>query len=82
MADNEQEDGVTIRVNENGPYVVRGPARVVDAEGKEYDVSARKAVKLCRCGGSTTKPFCDGAHSKIGFQGAERAVREGDPGAS
>jgi CDGSH-type Zn-finger protein len=76
MSQPDHEEQVTIRVNQNGPYLVRGPARVVDADGNEYDVSARKSVKLCRCGGSTTKPFCDGAHSRIGFQGAERAVRE------
>ncbi|MDB5462625.1 MAG: iron-binding protein, partial [Phenylobacterium sp.] len=39
------------------------------------DVSGEKKIFLCRCGGSTTKPFCDGTHSKIGFQAAEAAVR-------
>jgi len=47
---------------------------VTDADGHKYDVSGRKTVALCRCGGSTTKPFCDGTHSKIGFAAAERAV--------
>lgn len=69
---------VEIKVRENGPYVVSGPVRLVDAAGNEYDISGRKAVSLCRCGGSTTKPFCDGTHSQIGFAGAERAVQEAD----
>jgi CDGSH-type Zn-finger protein len=48
----------------------------VDADGNEYDLSEiRRPIALCRCGGSTTKPFCDGTHSKIGFDAAERAVR-------
>jgi CDGSH-type Zn-finger protein len=60
---------------DNGPYLVKGPVVVVDAEGNEFP-SERETIALCRCGGSTTKPFCDGTHSKVGFQAAERAVRE------
>lgn len=66
-----------IQVTENGPYMLTGAdIRLVDADGKEYDVSNRKVVALCRCGGSTTKPFCDGTHSRKGFEAAERAVAQ------
>lgn len=65
---------VEIKVTENGPYQVTGLDRLVDADGKEYDLTGRSKVFLCRCGGSTTKPFCDGTHSKIAFEAAERAV--------
>jgi CDGSH-type Zn-finger protein len=67
---------VVIRVSRNGPYVVTGPVEVRDADGTAYTV--KETFALCRCGGSTTKPFCDGTHSKIGFQGAEKAVAEAD----
>jgi CDGSH-type Zn-finger protein len=60
---------------DNGPYLVKGPVVVTDAEGNEFRVE-RETIALCRCGGSTTKPFCDGTHSKAGFRAAERAVRE------
>jgi CDGSH-type Zn-finger protein len=76
MAEQENEGVVEIKVRENGSLLVTGPIRLIDADGNEYDLSGRKAVSLCRCGGSTKKPFCDGTHSKIGFQGAQRAVRE------
>jgi CDGSH-type Zn-finger protein len=66
--------GVTIRVRKNGPYVVDGDGvRIVDWDGREYRAE-RLPVALCRCGGSTNKPFCDGTHSKIGFAAAEAAV--------
>jgi CDGSH-type Zn-finger protein len=60
---------------DNGPYLVKGPIVVVDAEGNRFPAE-RETIALCRCGGSTTKPFCDGTHSKVGFQAAERAVSE------
>ena len=70
---------ITIKMRDNGPYVVEGDFILTDASGNEVPI-LKKA--LCRCGGSTTKPFCDGTHSKIGFQGANAAVAESDSGSS
>lgn len=65
-----------ISTYENGPFLVTGGTfRVVDAEGGEFPVE-KETIALCRCGASTSKPFCDGTHSKVGFQAAEKAVRE------
>jgi CDGSH-type Zn-finger protein len=72
------ESPTTITVRPNGPFRVEGPFRLVDADGKEWDLAGKPAVSLCRCGGSTKKPFCDGTHSKIGFQAAEAAVAKAD----
>jgi CDGSH-type Zn-finger protein len=70
---------VEIKTRHNGPYKVSGPVRLIDADGREYELPADgEPVALCRCGGSTTKPFCDGTHSKIGFDAAERAVAESE----
>ena len=60
---------------DNGPYVVRGRVLLLDAEGNEFRAE-RATVALCRCGGSTTKPFCDGTRSEAGFRAVERAVRQ------
>ena len=69
---------ITIRLRKNGPYVVEGDdVRIVDWNGQPYTIERRPAA-LCRCGASTTKPFCDGTHSKQGFQAAEAAL----PGSS
>jgi CDGSH-type Zn-finger protein len=69
---------VTITVRNNGPYLVEGPVRLVDADGNEYPLTPGKRFSLCRCGGSVNKPFCDGTHTRIGFAAAERAVREAE----
>ena len=66
---------VTITIRENGPLLVEGDFKLVDAAGNEVPL---KKKALCRCGGSTMKPFCDGTHSKIGFQGAIAAVRDSE----
>jgi CDGSH-type Zn-finger protein len=65
---------VTIRLRKNGPYVIESDdVRVIDWNGAEYRFD-RQPIALCRCGGSTNKPFCDGTHSRIGFSAAEAAV--------
>ena len=69
---------VKITVRRNGPYRVEAPEgsiKLVDADGNEYDLKGKTAFSLCRCGGSVSKPFCDGTNSRIGFQGAESAVK-------
>jgi len=70
---------VRITVRNNGPFRVEAPGgaiELVDADGNPYDLTGKTAFSLCRCGGSVNKPFCDGTHSRVGFQGAERAVAE------
>jgi uncharacterized Fe-S cluster protein YjdI len=50
----------------DGPLLVTGGIRIVDAEGKLLYEGERAA--LCRCGGSSNKPFCDGTHKTNGFR--------------
>lgn len=69
---------VKITVRPNGPFRVEDPEgliELVDAAGTAYDLTGKPVIALCRCGGSVNKPFCDGTHSKIGFQAAEAAVK-------
>ena len=61
----------SIKVTENGPYLVSGGLKIRRADGVTLDTHDTYA--LCRCGGSSNKPFCDGTHAKIGFEGAETA---------
>lgn len=73
---------VKITVRPNGPYLVEDPEgliELVDKDGATYQPPVRPGktgIALCRCGGSVNKPFCDGTHSRIGFQAAEAAVRK------
>ena len=54
-----------VRASANGPLLVSGGVRIVDAEG-DVLYEGEKAA-LCRCGGSSNKPFCDGTHKTNGF---------------
>lgn len=72
---------VTITVRNDGPYRVEGDITLVDHAGNVIPTTPGKPFSLCRCGASTKKPFCDGTHSKIGFRGAQEAVRQAEGGA-
>ena len=60
-----QESQITVKVSKGGPYLVKGNFLFVGADGKEE--MKEGSIALCRCGASNNKPFCDGAHKKIGF---------------
>jgi CDGSH-type Zn-finger protein len=75
-----------IRVTENGPYHASGVtltvrAPVLDGHGEALawkagaDQRERPTYVLCRCGHSGNKPFCDGTHRKVGFDGICTADR-------
>lgn len=49
----------------DGPLQVRGNLEILSGTGRM--VTRLTTAKLCRCGGSATKPFCDGTHARIGF---------------
>ena len=66
------EPVVEIKVRDHGPYKVTGPVRLVDAEGRTWDVGDGP-IALCRCGRSRTKPFCDRTHREEGWESCERA---------
>lgn len=77
-----------ITVAKNGPYLVSGSVPLAfqtigvnsDGESSEWvegdAIPASAEYALCRCGASKKKPFCDGTHAKIGFDGTETASRK------
>ena len=85
----KSKDEQKIVVSKNGPYVVAGNVplsmQIITPnkeglswdwkDGKKFDTK-KSEYSLCRCGHSKNKPFCDGTHSKIRFEGTERATRK------
>jgi len=53
---------------QDGPYIVNGLVKFADQKGP---IAAKDKIALCRCGKSANKPYCDGAHKKIGFSSAK-----------
>lgn len=67
---NGEAEAVTQTVVEalpNGPLLVYGNIRVRDRDGNETEKT--KTTAFCRCGQSGHKPYCDGSHVRVGFQG-------------
>jgi CDGSH-type Zn-finger protein/uncharacterized Fe-S cluster protein YjdI len=62
----EVDGPLAIDPQPNGPLAVRGNLQIVSGTGRL--VARTVTATLCRCGGSATKPFCDGTHAKIGFR--------------
>ena len=65
----------TIECKPNGPYVVKDLGDLTSSQGTA--VPTKPVIALCRCGGSASKPFCDGTHQKNGFSGARVAGSSG-----
>lgn len=64
----ETPAGATLTFEKDGPIYVSGTAPLLDGAGNAFtDAGTRYA--LCRCGGSGNKPFCDGTHTSMGFEG-------------
>lgn len=63
----EARDGIlAIDPETDGPLHVRGNVQIISGSGR--NVTTLQSVRLCRCGGSANKPFCDGTHQRIGFK--------------
>jgi CDGSH-type Zn-finger protein len=62
---------VKITVSDNGPLIVKGDIQLLDGEGKPLET--KETIYLCRCGLSSNKPFCNGAHKKGDFESSVRA---------
>jgi CDGSH-type Zn-finger protein len=56
-----------ITVRNDGPLRVEGTITLLDDAGRAWGLAGRTAVSLCRCGESSSKPFCDGSHNRSGF---------------
>ena len=59
------EKELKITVIKSGPLKVEGELKLIMHDGEE---KVQNNAFLCRCGGSSKKPFCDGTHKKIGFE--------------
>lgn len=63
----EKHNKLLIKLMKDGPAILEGSYTMESPELGEH--TSDKGVALCRCGGSSTKPFCDGTHKDIGFEG-------------
>jgi len=76
MASSESDSPPSIRCKPDGPYLVSRLSTFMNSRGKA--IATKETIALCRCGGSSNKPFCDGTHVKIGFEDSKKADRTKD----
>jgi CDGSH-type Zn-finger protein len=62
-----ENNGARFKVFSGGPLEVTGHFRMVNSKGRIIEKDG--PVFLCRCGGSSNKPYCDGTHKRNGFSG-------------
>ncbi len=67
-----RQQPLELSASADGPLLVTGGVRILDAEGALLYEGERAA--LCRCGGSANKPFCDGTHKNNGFRGRNSRI--------
>lgn len=60
------EEASVIRVVRDGPYEVFGALTLTYSDGRICE--ERSFYRLCRCGASKSKPFCDDSHVEVGFR--------------
>jgi len=65
-----------IESSQDGPYLVRDLNQLVNSKGE--DIATTDVTALCRCGGSSNKPYCDGTHFQIGFLSKKGQVKAPD----
>ncbi len=79
---------VQVKITKDGPYMVTGTPKLdeqlttANQEGNTWDykviklLTSQENMALCRCGGTSNTPFCDGTHLKNGFDGKTTASFE------
>lgn len=65
---------IIIELRKNGSMKLPGPLVLIDENGQETVID-KTVVSFCRCGASKDKPFCDGSHKEIGFEGTSFTVK-------
>lgn len=65
--ENTDHDKLIIKLMDNGPMLLEGEYEVYSIGNQR--LNSTKNAALCRCGQSGTKPFCDGTHAEVGFEG-------------
>ncbi len=88
VENNQLKNKMKIKIVKNGPYIVSGGIPlyeqiiITDEAGHTKDLIDEKefplqdTYTLCRCGKSKNKPYCDGTHNDINFDGTETASRK------